>query len=191
MMGKLPVSWCEIFELIYIFLSSDSDVCGGMPSQIMLIGQFSFFFVTMFIALAVAFGFTSAFGGLSNPPDVLRNIPLFVLTSIWPGAYVSVLDTLSIIRNIFDHSSTLLSLTLLSYVVLCVLCERRPLWIYLGAVIAFIIAQIFRLSPVGVSICEVCQTLVVSDCTTPVLYRAPITESMGHLSLLSWRQYRL
>lgn len=103
---------------------------------IMLIGQFSFFFVTMFIALAVAFGFTSAFGGLSNPPDVLRNIPLFVLTSIWPGA------------------STLLSLTLLSYVVLCVLCERRPLWIYLGAVIAFIIAQIFRLSPVGVSICE-------------------------------------
>jgi len=59
-----------------------------MVFQIMLTGQFALFFVTMFIALAVAFGFTSAFGGLSNPPDILRNIPLFVLTSIWPGAYV-------------------------------------------------------------------------------------------------------
>jgi len=75
----------------------------------MLTGQFALFFVTMFIALAVAFSFTSAFGGLSNPPDILRNIPLFVLTSIWPGAYVSALYTSSVTRiNFFFKIAVLL-----------------------------------------------------------------------------------
>lgn len=103
---------------------------------IMHIGQFAFFFVTMFIALATAFGFTSAFGSLSNPPDALRNVPLFVLTSIWPGV------------------AAILSFVIIVWVVLHVLHERRPFWIYLGAAIAFCVAQVFRLSPVGVSICE-------------------------------------
>ncbi|KAJ3576672.1 hypothetical protein NP233_g267 [Leucocoprinus birnbaumii] len=103
---------------------------------IMHVGQFAFFFVTMFIALATAFGFTSAFGGVSNPPDALQSIPLFVLTSIWPAV------------------SAVLSFVVISWVVLHILHERRPFWIYMGAAIAFIVAQVFRLSPVGVSICE-------------------------------------
>ncbi|KAF5344813.1 hypothetical protein D9756_011088 [Leucocoprinus leucothites] len=109
---------------------------GPLRTQIMHIGQFAFFFVTMFIALATAFGFTSAFGSLSNPPDALRNVPLFVLTSIWPGV------------------AAILSFVIIVWVVLHVLHERRPFWIYLGAAIAFCVAQVFRLSPVGVSICE-------------------------------------
>lgn len=56
--------------------------------QIMHLGQFALFFVTMYIALDTAFGFTSTFGSVSSPPDSIRSIPLFVLTSIWPGACV-------------------------------------------------------------------------------------------------------
>ncbi|KAF9444660.1 hypothetical protein P691DRAFT_807003 [Macrolepiota fuliginosa MF-IS2] len=99
-------------------------------------GQFAFFLVTMFIALDTAFGFTSTFGSVSNPPDSIRSIPLFVLTSIWPGA------------------AAVLSLFVTAYVVTRILHERRPFWIYLGAIVVFIVAQVFRLSPVGTSICE-------------------------------------
>lgn len=191
MMGEPPVYWCEIIsELGYIYFSLQ---CGLMVFQIMLTGQFAFFFVTMFIALTVAFGFTSAFGGLSSPPDILRNIPLFVLTSIWPGAYVSALDTSSVTRNIFfqKRSSAFISLIIVSYVVLCVLSERRPFWIYCGAIIAFVVAQVFRLSPVGVSICKVCLNLSkILNCMNPILCRALIIDLTGHLSPLSWRQYQ-
>jgi len=158
----------------------------------MLTGQFAFFSVTMFIALAVAFGFTSAFGDLSNPPNTLRNIPLFVLTSIWPGAYVSAFHTFSVTQIDFfeNRSSALISFILVSYVVLCVLCERRPFWIYLGAIIAFVVAQVFRLSPVGVSICKVCVNFLNFDCMNLVLCRALITGLTGPLLPLSWRQYQ-
>ncbi|KXN86845.1 Chitin synthase export chaperone [Leucoagaricus sp. SymC.cos] len=98
--------------------------------------QFAFFLVTLYISLDTAFGFTSAFGESSTPPDALRSVPLFVLTSIWPGAAV------------------LISLGIISYVSLGILHERRPFWIYVGAIVVFIVAQVFRLSPVGTSICE-------------------------------------
>ncbi|OJT08046.1 hypothetical protein TRAPUB_1059 [Trametes pubescens] len=45
----------------------------------------AFFIATGYIALDVGFSFTSVFGP-SNPPADLHSIPLFVLTSIWPGA---------------------------------------------------------------------------------------------------------
>jgi hypothetical protein len=52
----------------------------------MHIGQFAFFFVTMFIALDTAFNLTpTTFGHLENPPDRLLSVPLFVLTELWPG----------------------------------------------------------------------------------------------------------
>ena len=43
------------------------------------------FGVTTYISLDVALSITSTFGP-SNPPSALHSIPLFVLTSIWPGA---------------------------------------------------------------------------------------------------------
>ena len=45
----------------------------------------AFFAATTYIALDVGFSFTGTFGP-SNPPEALHSIPLFVLTSIWPGA---------------------------------------------------------------------------------------------------------
>ena len=45
----------------------------------------AFFGVTTYISLDVALTITTTFGP-SNPPSALHSIPLFVLTSIWPGA---------------------------------------------------------------------------------------------------------
>jgi hypothetical protein len=39
---------------------------------------------TVYIALDVAIGVTDTIGGLSSPPERIRSIPLFVLTSMWP-----------------------------------------------------------------------------------------------------------
>ena len=47
----------------------------------------AFFGVTTYISFDVALTITSTFGP-SNPPSALHSIPLFVLTSVWPGAYV-------------------------------------------------------------------------------------------------------
>ncbi|KAF7761592.1 hypothetical protein Agabi119p4_9584 [Agaricus bisporus var. burnettii] len=110
---------------------------GGFGSLIVMhVGQLAFFVVTLYISLDTAFGFTSTFGTLSHPPDSLRSIPLFVLTSIWPAA------------------AALGSFLVITYVVVRVLHERRPVYIYFAAAFAFIVAQVFRLSPVGRSICQ-------------------------------------
>lgn len=53
------------------------------------------------------------------------------------------------------HSAVLISTAIIGYVVIHVLREIRPFWIYFAATVAFAVAQVFRLSPVGVSICEV------------------------------------
>jgi hypothetical protein len=42
------------------------------------------FGVTVYISLDIGLGITTLIGGVSNPPDALRSIPLFILTSIWP-----------------------------------------------------------------------------------------------------------
>jgi len=42
-----------------------------------------FFVATTFIGLDTALLFTNAFK--SDPPEALRNIALFVLTSVWPA----------------------------------------------------------------------------------------------------------
>jgi len=46
----------------------------------------AFFGATMYIAIDVALGLTK--GLALNPREALASIPLFVLTSIWPGMYV-------------------------------------------------------------------------------------------------------
>jgi len=89
------------------------------------------FAVTTYISLDTAFGFTSAFKP-SNPPSNLTNITLFVLTSVWPAFCV------------FAY------LIIMTYVVLGILQESRPLAYYIGAALLFVLSQLayFLLSKV-------------------------------------------
>lgn len=98
---------------------------GTMTSIIPLsIISLIFFGGTLYIALDVALGITEAVGGLSNPPERIKSIPLFVLTSIWPPV------------------SVIIYLVIMSYIVLQVLNEMRPLWYYLLSAALFVLAQL-------------------------------------------------
>ncbi|KAH7912748.1 chitin synthase III catalytic subunit [Hygrophoropsis aurantiaca] len=91
----------------------------------------AFFVATTYISFDVALTVTHTFGP-SNPPQALSSIPLFVLTSIWPGA------------------AALLYFGIMLYIVLGVLNEVRPVWYYLLSGILFILSQLayFLLSKV-------------------------------------------
>lgn len=70
------------------------------------------------------------------------------------GVLLFVRETLSLFLKTF-LSAALGSFLVITYVVVRVLHERRPVYIYFAAAFAFIVAQVFRLSPVGRSICQV------------------------------------
>jgi hypothetical protein len=55
----------------------------GAPQQPLYGFAILFFAATTYISLDTAFLFTNAFR--SDPPEALRNIALFILTSIWPA----------------------------------------------------------------------------------------------------------
>ncbi|KAK7043640.1 hypothetical protein VNI00_008251 [Paramarasmius palmivorus] len=88
-----------------------------------LIFTIAFFAATLYIGLDVGIGFTSALGPSNNPRE-LRSIPLFVLTSIWPAA------------------SALFYFALMTYIVLGVLNEVKPMWSYIIAAVFFVLAQL-------------------------------------------------
>ncbi|KAI0703333.1 chitin synthase III catalytic subunit [Earliella scabrosa] len=83
----------------------------------------AFFAATTYIALDVGFSFTGTFGP-SNPPEALHSIPLFVLTSIWPGA------------------AAIIYFIIMTYVVLGMLNELRPMWYYGLAAVLFVLSQL-------------------------------------------------
>jgi len=83
----------------------------------------AFFGVTTYISLDVALSITSTFGP-SDPPSALHSIPLFVLTSIWPGA------------------AAILFFVMMSWIVLFVLREIRPMWFYILAATLFVLSQL-------------------------------------------------
>jgi len=83
----------------------------------------AFFAATTYIALDVGFSFTHVFGP-SNPPQSLSSVPLFVLTSIWPGA------------------AAIIYFLVMIYVVLGILNEFRPLWYFVLAMVLFILSQL-------------------------------------------------
>jgi len=91
----------------------------------------AFFGVTTYISFDVALTVTHAFGP-SDPAQALHSIPLFVLTSIWPGA------------------AALVYFVLMTYVVLGMLREVRPIWFYVLAAVLFVLSQLdyFLLSKV-------------------------------------------
>jgi len=84
---------------------------------------FAFFGVTTYISLDVALSITSTFGPF-NPPSDLNSVPLFVLTSIWPGA------------------AAVLFFVMMTWIVLAVLREIRPMWFYILAAILFVLSQL-------------------------------------------------
>ena len=53
--------------------------------QPLFLGSIVVFIVTVYISLDVGLGITTLIGGVSSPPEALKSIPLFVLTSIWPA----------------------------------------------------------------------------------------------------------
>lgn len=97
----------------------------GTLSSIIPFSFFTLAFIaaTTYIALDVGFTFTTVFGP-SNPPDALHSVPLFVLTTIWPGA------------------AALLYFFLMLYIVLGILNELRPVWYYILAGVLFVLSQL-------------------------------------------------
>ena len=134
------------------------------------------FGVTVYISLDIGLGITTLIGGVSNPPDALRSIPLFILTSIWPPLWVFVF----ILRGVIKQNSirtALLYFIIMSYIVLKILNERRPMWYYILAAALFVLSQLawFLLSRV---ICKVPLSVLLSwDCST-FFCRARISEWM-------------
>ncbi|KAL0955371.1 hypothetical protein HGRIS_001620 [Hohenbuehelia grisea] len=98
----------------------DGTASSVVPFSIFVI---LFFAATTYIALDVGFTFTRTFGP-SNPPQSLKSIPLFVLTSIWPGV------------------AALLYFGLMTYIVLVVLNEARPMWFFALSAVLFVLAQL-------------------------------------------------
>jgi len=80
--------------------------------------------VGIYIALDVALGVTDVVGGVSDPPERLGSIALFVLTSIWPGI------------------CAIAYLGIMTYIVVRVLNETRPMWYYVLAASLFILSQL-------------------------------------------------
>jgi len=78
---------------------------------------------TTYISLDVALTISSTFEP-GNPKDSLHSVALFILTSIWPGA------------------AALLYFILMTWVVVVVLREMRPLIYYALAGLLFILSQL-------------------------------------------------
>jgi len=87
------------------------------------VGTGAFFIATLYISLDIAFGWTHAFAP-GNPPQALKNVPLFVLTTVWPGAAILIYTGIMV------------------FVVLRILRERRPILYFLVAFALFAIAQV-------------------------------------------------
>jgi hypothetical protein len=62
----------------------EADVFGGMEQPFYFVAL-AFFVATLYISLDVTLHITNTFGP-SNPLLALHSTPLFILTSIWPGA---------------------------------------------------------------------------------------------------------
>ncbi|CCM00455.1 uncharacterized protein FIBRA_02488 [Fibroporia radiculosa] len=117
--------------LVSTQLVEDGTLASLIPFNFLIL---AFFAATTYISLDVGFTLTHVFGP-SNPPQNLHSVPVFVLTSIWPGA------------------AAIIYFLLMIYVVLGILNEFRPIWYYVLAMILFVLSQLdyFLLNKV---ICE-------------------------------------
>ncbi|KAF8522916.1 chitin synthase III catalytic subunit [Hysterangium stoloniferum] len=116
--------------LVSMQVVEDGTLSSLVPLVVFIL---AFFGITTYISLDVALTIThSGTFGPSNPPLALHSIPIFVLTSMWPGI------------------AALLYFGIMSYVVLGILREVRPLWYYVLAAVLFVLSQLdyFLLSKV-------------------------------------------
>lgn len=98
----------------------------GTFSSLLPFGIFTvlFFAVTTYISFDVALVITDTIGRPDGDPRDLHSIPLFVLTSIWPGA------------------AALLYFLLMTYIVLVVLREVKPMVYYAISAVLFVLSQL-------------------------------------------------
>lgn len=106
--------------LVSTQIVEDGTLSSLIPLCFFTIGLFT---ATTYISLDVALSITSTFGP-SNPPSALHSIPLFILTSIWPGA------------------AALLFFVIMTWIVLITLREVRPMWFYILAATLFVLSQL-------------------------------------------------
>ena len=98
----------------------------GTPSSLIPMGIMAVIClgIGLYVGLDIGLGFTNVIGGLSTPPESIRSIALFVLTSIWPAV------------------TAIAYLAIMSYMVLRVLNETRPMWYYILSAALFVLAQL-------------------------------------------------
>jgi len=113
------------------------------------------FGVTLYISLDIGLGITTLIGGVSKPPQALKSIPLFILTSIWPAA------------------TAVLYFGIMLFIVVKVLKETRPVWFYILAAALFVLSQLawFLLSRV---ICEGSNSRVDGSFVATILETATV-----------------
>jgi hypothetical protein len=99
----------------------DGSMSSLIPISVVGIVAFG---VTLYISLDVGLGITKLIGGLSHPPEALKSISLFILTSIWPPLTVVVYFAIML------------------YVVLLKLKEIKPMWFYILAATLFVLSQL-------------------------------------------------
>ncbi|KAH7870170.1 chitin synthase III catalytic subunit-domain-containing protein [Lentinula edodes] len=130
------------WALLMNALIATQKIEDGTPAALVpyLLFCAAFFAGTTYIAFDVGLGITTALGP-SNDPRELRSIPLFVLTSIWPAV------------------AAILYFGIMTYIVLAVLNETRPMWYYILSAGLFVLSQLawFLLGKV---ICEVSNILL-------------------------------
>ncbi|THU84687.1 hypothetical protein K435DRAFT_687056 [Dendrothele bispora CBS 962.96] len=145
--------------LIATQVLEDGTMSSLMPYFIFTV---AFFVVTTYISLDVGLGFTSTLGP-SSDPSTLHNIPLFIFTSIWPAV------------------AALLYFVLMTYIVVGVLKETRPLVYYALAAFLFVLSQLawFMLGKV---ICEGTSKRVDGSFIATILETASVV-----VLFFSWR----
>ncbi|KAJ8078678.1 hypothetical protein PM082_012961 [Marasmius tenuissimus] len=84
----------------------------------------AFFAATTYISFDVGLGVTDTIGRPATNRQDLHSVPLFVLTSIWPGA------------------AALIYFGLMTYIVLAVLREVKPMVYYVMAAALFVLSQL-------------------------------------------------
>ncbi|KAJ4476463.1 chitin synthase III catalytic subunit-domain-containing protein [Lentinula edodes] len=152
------------WALLMNALIATQKIEDGTPAALVpyLLFCAAFFAGTTYIAFDVGLGITTALGP-SNDPRELRSIPLFVLTSIWPAV------------------AAILYFGIMTYIVLAVLNEIRPMWYYILSAGLFVLSQLawFLLGKV---ICEGSTSKVDGSFVATILE----TAAVGVL-YLAWR----
>ncbi|KAF8583593.1 hypothetical protein K439DRAFT_1647190 [Ramaria rubella] len=146
--------------LVSIQIVEDGTLSSLIPFTFLTI---ALFVLTTYISFDVAFTISHGTFGPSQPPQALHSVAVFVLTTVWPGA------------------ATLFYFGLMTYVVLGILQEIRPMWYYILAAVLFVLSQLdfFLLSKV---ICLGTNSKIDGSFIATLLETAAVT-----ILVMAWR----